>query len=161
MINLDTPDEDLPAKDEGDIDPAAIRLAAMNYLARREHTRRELKQKLAKRFKSADLVDEQLERLADEGLQSDTRFAESFVRQRYNNGYGPLRIRQELGQKGVPDSDIEGAMSSQDYDWYASAKAVLERKFGPERAADLREKAKRSRFMQYRGFSAEDFQRLL
>ena len=139
------------------INPVDVRVAAMDLLARREHSRKELKQKLRRRFDDETIVDEQLDRLAEEHLQSDTRYAESFARQRYNRGHGPLRIRQEMRQRGIPDEDIEAAMESGEYDWYSSALAVLERKYGNKPADDVKEKARRSRFMLYRGFSLEQF----
>ncbi len=140
------------------INPSDIRLAAMDLLARREHTRVELKRKLLKRFDDAELIDEQLARLVDENLQSDARYAESFVRQRFDRGHGPLRIRQEMRQRGIQDDEIESAMLADEFDWHESAQRVLERKFGPAPPADIKEKARRVRFMQYRGFSAEHYQ---
>ena len=143
------------------VDPADIRRAAMDLLARREHSRRELRQKLVKRFRDDAQIDAQLDRLAQEKLQSDQRFAESFVRQRVGRGYGPLRIRQEARQKGLDDSEIASAMEALEVDWYAVAEEVLGRKFGDTPGADIREKARRSRFMQYRGFSHEHYRHLL
>ncbi len=99
--------------------------------------------------------------LAQENLQSDSRFAESFVRQRFNRGYGPLRIRQEMRQKGLADTEVESAMTAEDYDWHASAERVLKRKYGEALATELKEKARRSRFMQYRGFSADHFRKFV
>ena len=139
------------------VNPADIRLAAMNLLARREHSVRELKRKLAGRFPDEAQVDEVLLCLAEENLQSDTRFAESFLRQRAGRGYGPSRIRQEMRERGIPDNDIQMAMTTEAQDWSANARRVLERKFGLEPARDIKEKARRSRFMQYRGFSHEHF----
>ena len=104
---------------------------------------------------------EQLDHLVSENLQSDTRYAESFLRQRFNRGRGPLRIRQEMRQKGISDAKIQAAMDSEDYDWYAKAERVLHRKFGAEPAPDIHEKARRSRFMQYRGFSSDHFRDIL
>ena len=143
------------------LNPADIRVAAMNYLARREHSQLELRRKLKKRFNDDALIEQQLGRLVEENLQSDARYADSFVRQRFSRGHGPLRIRQEMRQRGVPDSDIEQAMESENFDWYGSAKAVLTRKYGEGPAEDLKQKAKRSRFMQYRGFSPEHFKHLV
>ncbi|NCF19657.1 MAG: recombination regulator RecX [Haliea sp.] len=141
--------------------PSEIRRTAMDLLARREHSRRELKQKLKKRFRDDALIEEQLDTLAEENLQSDTRYAESFLRQRFNRGHGPVRIRQEMRQKGIPDSDIQSVFASGEYDWYTSAEEVLLRKFGPEPPEDIKEKARRARFMQYRGFESEHYQHIL
>jgi regulatory protein len=143
------------------VDPGAIRLAAMDLLARREHSRRELRQKLHKRFPHHDLIEEQLDRLADENLQSDSRYAESFLRQRVNRGYGPVRVRQEMRRKGIADPDIHAAMASVDVDWFHQAEQAWQRKFGATPAADIREKARRDRFMRYRGFDGEHYRHLL
>lgn len=143
------------------INPADIRMAAMDLLARREHARGELKQKLRKRFDDEQLIDEQLDRLSEENLQSDSRYAASFLRQRINRGHGPLRIRQEMRQKGISDSEIAVAMEEEGPDWYALAAETYRRKFGELPPDDIREKARRSRFMQYRGFGLDHYQHLL
>jgi len=143
------------------VNPADVRLAAMNLLARREQSRRELEQKLVRRFGKPELVDRVLQDLADEGLQSDRRFAESFLRQRIARGQGPLRIRQEVRQRGIDDAEINAALVSEAPDWFALAERVYRHKFGDTPPADIKEKARRCRFMQYRGFTSEHFQHLL
>ncbi len=143
------------------INPADIRLSAMNLLARREHSSKELKQKLLKRYKAPDLIDEQLLRLAEEKLQCDERFAESFLRQRISRGHGPIRIRQEMRLKGISDTEINSAMDVVQPDWFELAEQTYHRKFGALPSEDIKEKSKRSRFMQYRGFGHDHYQYLL
>ena len=143
------------------INPADIRLSAMDLLARREHSRRELKQKLKKRFADETLIDEQLDRLSEENLQSDRRFAESFLRQRISRGHGPMRIRQEMRQRGISDGEIGAAMDAETPDWQSLAELTYRRKFGELPAQDLREKSRRNRFMQYRGYALDHYQHLL
>ena len=141
--------------------PADIRRSAMDLLARREHSRRELEQKLAKRFQQPVMVQEQLDRLAAENLQSDSRYAESFLRQRMDRGYGPVRLEQEMRQKGIGGDEIQSALSTLDADWYALAEQVWQRKFGDEPASDIRERARRDRFMRYRGFDGDHYRHLM
>ena len=143
------------------ISPAEVRLAAMNLLARREHSLLELKKKLGKRFADEQVLLLELQRLANENLQSDLRFAESFVRLRAEQGKGPLRLTQEMRERGISDMDIEATMAAADIDWCAVAVEVFRKKFGESGAADLKEKAKRIRFMQYRGFSGDHYRRLI
>ena len=143
------------------ITPAEIRRSAMDLLARREHSRRELRDKLKRRFADLALIDRELDRLAQEQLQSDERFAASFLRQRVARGHGPLRIRQEARQKGISDKEISAALETEQPDWNDHAQAAYERKFGALPPGDLKEKARRSRFMQYRGFALEHYQHLL
>lgn len=140
--------------------PADIRLAAMDLLARREHSRFELCSKLCRRFTDRAMVEEQLSLLAKEGLQSDVRFAESYARQRVSRGYGPVRVREEMRERGVSENDFAVAMEELAIDWRAVAAQVLLKKFGAQDAADLKDKARRIRFMQYRGFTAEHYRRL-
>lgn len=143
-----------------EINPADIRLAAMNLLARREHSVRELRNKLKHRFPDSDKIDEQLSLLIAERLQSDVRFAQSYARQRISRGYGPIRLREELRERGVSEADVAAAMDEMEIDWCAVATDVMYKKFGLRDAIDLKEKARRARFMHYRGFATEHYQEL-
>lgn len=145
----------------GEIEPAAVRRAAMDYLARREHSRRELMDKLTRKFPAAaDLAEEVVDRLHEEGLQSDTRLAEAFVRARSGRGQGPVKIRAELRHKGVDDHVIDMALEASGVDWFDLIEQVARKRFGDTRPADARERSKRSRFLQQRGFSFEHIARL-
>lgn len=132
---------------------AKVRIAAMDLLTGREFSRAELATKLNKRFDNHPSIEEVLVKIAEEGLQSDKRFAEAFIRSRIYRGHGLARIRQDIRQKGVSDELVDRALEEADIDWYELARDVATRKFGCRVAADQREKAKRMRFMQYRGFN--------
>lgn len=133
-----------------------IRVAAMDYLSRREHATQELFQKLrAKGEYDADEISEVLARLAEQGLLSDERFTEAFINQRINKGHGPLKIRAELRQKGVSDAMIETLMDQHNDTWCESALAVRIKKYGLEPPTDLKETVRQTRFLQSRGFSGE------
>ena len=140
---------------------ADIRFAAMNLLARREHSLAEMRQKLRRRFADEAAVETELHKLVAENLQSDARYAESFARQRAIRGYGPLRVRQEMRDRGLPDQAISEALEAAELDWAALAAQVLYKKFGRQDCADIRERARRVRFMQYRGFSTEHYMALI
>jgi regulatory protein len=126
----------------------------MDLLARREHSYRELLQKLALRFAAADLVRAELDRLRDERLQSDQRFAESYLYSRAQRLYGPQRIKAELRERGVADDIVADVFAQSGIDWSENQRKLLLTKFGSKPAADFKEKAKRLRFLQYRGFSS-------
>ena len=66
---------------------------ALGLLVRREHSRKELGRKLAARGVEAGEAEAAIERLAGEGWQDDTRFAQFLVRSRAATGYGPIYIR--------------------------------------------------------------------
>ena len=140
--------------------PAAVRRAAMDLLARREHGRMELSRKLRSRGAPPDLIEPALEKLADEGLLSEARYLESFVRMRANAGYGPLRIREELTQRGLPREDVEQTLRESGFDWNEQLREVWLRKFG-ELPGDQRERARQGRFLSYRGYPLDAIGRLL
>ena len=133
----------------------------MNLLARREHSRWELLRKLRRRFPDEQLLTTELQRLADENLQSDERYAQAYARQRAGRGYGPLRVRQEMRERGLSDSEIVSAFEHVGLDWFVLATEAFHKKFGEPGPVELKEKARRIRFMQYRGFSPEHYQHLV
>jgi regulatory protein len=135
--------------------PKEIRKKAMDFLARREYGQAELVRKLADKGYQRRITEDEVVRLAEEGLQSDTRFADSFVQSRINQGKGPVRIRVDLAQRGIRDGVIEGAIETADVDWFELAEAERVKKFGPEVPAEFREKARQMRFLQYRGFEQD------
>lgn len=141
--------------------PVAVRRAAMDLLARREHSRVELTRKLRKRGAPPELIDSALQRLAEDGLLSEARYLESYVSSRARAGYGPQRIREELGQRGLQRDDIEQAMQRSDIDWSENLRGVWQRKFHGQLPADARERAQQGRFLAYRGYSLEMIGRLL
>ncbi len=78
-----------------------MRKRALDLLARREHAVAELTRKLIEKGFDEIFVHEALSALVDDGLLSDARYAESYVRSRMGKGFGPVRIREELRQRGV------------------------------------------------------------
>jgi len=141
--------------------PVAIRRTAMDLLARREHGRVELTRKLRQRGALDEMIEPELDRLAEEGLLSEARYLESFIRYRSNSGYGPARIREELGQRGLDRGDIDQALRESGVDWAQRLMDVWQRKFAGQRPHDPRSRAQQTRFLAYRGFSLEMIGRLL
>lgn len=129
-----------------------IRRKAMDLLARREHSAKELKDKLGRRFDGALEIEAVVSVLSEEGLQSDQRFAESFCRQRIASGYGPMRIKMELVQRGIDQTATEAVLCSAQADWLALCELAREKKFG-DLPGDAKERARQQRFLYYRGFS--------
>ena len=138
--------------------PKEIRKKAMDFLARREYGQDELVRKLADKGYKRTVVEDEVARLADEGLQSDTRFAESFVQSRISQGKGPVRIRADLSQRGIREGILDAALEAADVDWFELAVAERVKKFGSDAPTDFREKARQMRFLQYRGFEQDHIQ---
>ncbi|MCG6873086.1 MAG: recombination regulator RecX [Gammaproteobacteria bacterium] len=133
----------------------------MDLLARREHSRSELVRKLKQRGFSAPEVGAALDRLADEGLQSDARFAEALTLARQQHGYGPRRIVWELREKGVGDEMIAAHVDSSDSVWAESAREQREKRFGTQPAADVRERKRQTDFLVRRGFTGDQVRRAM
>ncbi len=136
----------------------AARKKAMDLLARREHGRAELERKLIAAGFGADVAADALQRLAEDGLQSDRRFVESFVQSRINQGKGPLRIHADLGQRGVAPSLVDDVLGAAGEDWVALARNARQKKFGSSRPVDFKDKARQMRFLQQRGFEPDQVQ---
>ena len=138
--------------------PVEARKKAMDYLARREHGRSELINKLTKFGFQAATADDAVAQLVDDNLQSDQRFVEAFIVSRINQGKGPLKIRADLRERDIAGGIVEIGLEDAEQDWYASARAVREKKFGAEYPADYSEKARQMRFLQSRGFDTDHIQ---
>ncbi|MBO9491141.1 recombination regulator RecX [Endozoicomonas sp. G2_1] len=128
---------------------------AVDLLSRREHSAKELTNKLKQKDFSSDDIAEVLLYLQDKNYQSDARFAESACNSRVNKGYGWRYIQQELSFKGVSSSVISELKESLTIDWYYQAELAYNRRFGDSEIKDQKDKAKRIRFLQSRGFDSD------
>lgn len=142
---------------KSEVTPASVRMSAMNFLAMREHSAYELKTKLAKKFDQHDWIDAEIDKLKRECLQSDERFAEAYTNMRLRQGKGALVIRMELRDKGISEEIISQYLSNhQNWDQFALQAYV--KKFGRTPALDVKERARRMRFLSARGFSSSNIQ---
>ncbi len=147
---------DIPTAEESRLlNPNEARKKAMDYLARREHGRVELTRKLTQAGFESIAIDEAVEGLVRDGLQSDARFVEAMMTSRINQGKGPLKIRADLKGRGIPDAAIELGFEELEHDWIEAARAVRLRKFGAAEPETYAEKARQMRFLQSRGFDSD------
>ena len=130
----------------------------MDYLARREHARGELHDKLTSFGFDPDVSGDAIAQLTNDGLQSDQRFVEAFIRSRINQGKGPVKIRTDLRERGVGAALIDEGLIEAGQDWYGLAREVRLKKFGAGRPGDFKEKARQMRFLQSRGFEQDHIQ---
>ncbi len=136
-------------------DPKKARKKAMDLLARREYGFAELVGRVKAAGFDDDVATAVVTLLADENLQDDERFAESFASAKLGRGTGPLRIRQALLEKGLAEGLVDRAVAELDANWVEEARQVREKKFGGELPDEYNAKAKQMRFLQYRGFDHE------
>lgn len=128
---------------------------ALGLLARREYTRKQLTQKLQRRFSEPDQqgwIEAVLEDFINRGYLSDARYLEIALRQHLEQGHGPLRIQAALREKGLAEADITAALEALEVDWSVQAAETRHRRF-KELPTDQKEKARQLRFLQYRGFT--------
>ncbi len=125
--------------------------AAMRLQAVREHSQQQLRHKLL-RHSSVGVVEAVLRQLQEAGYQSDARFAQAYVRMRIDKGYGPLRIRAELQERGIASELIQYALEMDDGQWRQRLQRAAQKKFGPEPGKDRNALAKQGRFLSSRGF---------
>lgn len=137
-----------------------MRELALGLLARREHSRKELCAKLKLRGIEGELADAVLEQLSAERLQSDQRFAETYLHSRVQKGYGPVRLEQELYERGIGAQLIQSSLEGLDTNWMDILQSVRQKKFGRTLPAGFNEQAKESRFLQYRGFTTDQIRHL-
>lgn len=139
--------------------PLSLKARALGYLSRREHSRTELRRKLAPHAESAEALDALLGWLEHENWLSNARFAESVVHRRAGR-YGTARLMQELKSHQLGAETLDEVKSQLQDTEAARAKALWEKRFGRP-PADLAERAKQVRFMMARGFSRSVVSRII
>ena len=137
-----------------------IKVKALSFLARREHSRLELLRKLSQQFSARELINEVLDELSEQGYQSDDRFTEMYIRTKIRAGYGPFRIKIELREKGVCESTVLSVLDRQMIDWFDLAKQAMQKRFGDladnlEKEEYIKQRAKQARYLKNKGFYQE------
>lgn len=134
---------------------------ALRLLARREHSRLELTMKLRQRRVESDVIETVLDDFEEKGWLDDDRFAEVFVRQRMDSGYGPLKILADLQQRGVSFVPTELAKVSDEH-WVSTATQLRARRFGlANLSEDWRERQRQGGFLARRGFAGDHVEQAL
>ncbi len=143
----------------------SLRARALQYLARREYSRAELRAKLLPHAQAGDdpeqsldprgqaNLDALLDDLTTRGWLSDARAATQLVHIRRSR-FGTQRITHELRQKGIAEELICAALPELKDSELEAARVVWKKKFGAA-PQDEKQKAKQVRFLQSRGFSLD------
>lgn len=119
---------------------------AMDYLARRDHSEAELRQKMQRRF-TGEAIQSALNEVKTRGwMKSPHELAEQVAHQLLQRGKGPLYIRAYLQKKGLPFPHLE------EEEIRIHCERVLEQKFPQWREMNFEERQVPMRFLIRRGF---------
>lgn len=127
----------------------------VRLLAMREHSVKEMTHKLFEKSEGSDATHAVVDELIAKKYLSDERFTEAYVRARGNRGFGPVKIKAELKNKGVSSHLIQEHLDEGAAIWFDSAQAQYQKKYGDAPICDYSAWTKRARFMQSRGFTME------
>lgn len=131
-----------------------IKNSISRYLSMREHSKQELVDKLLKKNYEKTLVIQCIEEFSEKDLQSDYRYAESFVRSKFNDHKGENFIRSSLRNKGISSLLIDKIMLDYDQeDWLQKAILALEKKVFKSNLDKSVQIKKQNAFLNSRGFT--------
>ena len=130
-----------------------IKESCLGLLARREHSQKELLNKLLVKGWAKDDILAVIDELILQGWQSDARYAESYARHRIHKGYGPVWIAYELRKNGVDAVNLDDIVRQTAGSWMDVLEQVYSKKYGHDAVINRNEWAKRTRFLMQRGFS--------
>lgn len=86
---------------------------------------------------------------------------EDFIHFRRARGYGPLRIRAELLERGIAQNLIEHHLKITDNAWLEGVRKAWQKRFKNRLPHDFKSRAQQMRFLHYRGFTPEQINQLL
>ncbi|MBT8119884.1 MAG: recombination regulator RecX [Gammaproteobacteria bacterium] len=134
---------------------------AVKLLSRREHSAFEIRDKLQKRDFEEEEIAQAICELEQGGWLSDERYTEAYIRMRQQKGFGPLRIAIELNERGVDERIIDTYLQDVEDSWQQILEQQYLKKYKNRPVEDYSDKAKRIRFLQYRGFHLDAIYQLV
>jgi len=129
-----------------------IKDSCLRLLMRREYSQKELLTKLTAKGFNKDAILPVIIELANQGWQSDSRYAESYIRHRIQKGFGAVAIQYELKQNGVTSVNVDEVMYTVAGSWLELLEQVYHKKYDQNTRLNRSEWAKRCRFLMQRGF---------
>ena len=136
----------------------AARRVALDIQARREHSWHELLAKMRERLPELDeheVLRPALDQLVEDGLQSDQRFVEAYVRYRSTRGDGPLKIAAGLQPRRIAADLLKQALYENGPDWVGLCGEALAKKFRQTGIDKSDQQQRMQRFLLQRGFTGE------
>lgn len=133
----------------------AIYNKALDIISRREHSQKELSDKLVKKYDATELVNSVIHNLIEKNLLNDFRFSQAYVVARKRKGFGPKKIGYELVSRGVNENTASEVIDTEG-GWNEAALKAFNKKFKAGIGEDFKEQNKQKVFLQNRGFSFQE-----
>ncbi len=131
------------------------RASALASLSLREHSIKELTDKLTRKGYEDKSIAKVIEECIGYNYLNNQRFAEMYWRFRSAKGYGPNKIRMELKLKGIDSQIIQSSSRQEDLDFDEVIKKVFLKKYKGTEITDFKDKLKRQNYLYQRGFDRE------
>ena len=135
----------------------AVYNKALDLLSRREHSSKEIREKLILRFDDIVIINSVITKLEENNLINDTRYAEAYVSSRKRKGFGPKKITFELLSKGVSES-VANRIIDEEGGWKRAAKLAFTKKFKNGLSSDVKNSLKQKSFLKNRGFGFKEIE---
>jgi regulatory protein len=135
-------------------------VAALDALARSDHSAEDLRRKLLKKGYDVSVVSPLLDALAAEKLLDDRRYMENFVAYHAARGQGPMRVRMELRRHGLQGPPVEDYLANYP-EWLMQLRKTRQKKFGAALPANYADRQRQARFLGYRGFTSAQIRTVL
>ena len=133
----------------------AIYNKALDILSRREHSQKELLDKLIRKFDIPDIVDSVIHNLLEKNIINDYRYSEAYVVARKRKGFGPKKIMYELVSRGI-NKNTASEIIDEEGGWQDAALKAFNKKYKAGKGKDFKEQNKQRVFLQNRGFTFEE-----
>ncbi len=149
--------------------------SACRMLAIREHSEKQIRQKLSAKGFSSQILDPCINYLIKENWLSESRFCAQYIASKADKGQGEFRIVSELKKLGLDQMLIDKALDDEAIDWQECCERALAKKLGSSGIREkevamseittelshplpLNKRIKIEKFLRYRGFSNQQIQ---
>ncbi|WP_028862814.1 regulatory protein RecX [Psychromonas aquimarina] len=142
-----------PIKPAKDID--GVRRSAFWHLGRRDHSEKELREKISRKTDNQQWIETVISECLDNNYLNDARFIENFIRSAQNRGFGLNRIKRDLQNKGISLNELADIFENSIHDYVNCAVRLLSDKY-KQRLANQHLKQKAMAFLQGKGHDFND-----
>lgn len=137
-------------------DRTKLRNRAFYWLSKRDFSEYDFRKKLDKVCEDEILKEDLIADFIKNDFLNESRYVRAVVKTKVASGLGLVRIRNDLRPHGIKSEQVDAFVETLEVDWFEKAKATYHKKYGVTEIADHKERAKRYRFLQYRGFGSDE-----